>query len=151
MIFKDKICEFGDNLFIRNPARTKKAHNLFNMFGLVRWIKSGPKNTTAFDGSELDLTYISDRVIAMAYPATGFEKTYRNPIKDVSKFFRKNHGTDFLIINVSNRQYNYNKFDQNVKDYFWPNHKAPPLTTLFIICQDVHEFLKSIFKLIKGN
>ena len=81
------------------------------MFGLIRCIKSGPKNKTTFDGNDLDLTYISDRVIAMAYPASGFEKTYRNAIGDVSKFFKKNHGTDFLIINVSNRQYNYKKFN----------------------------------------
>ena len=40
------------------------------MFGLVRKVVAGPKNTTTFEGSELDLTYITERVIAMAFPAS---------------------------------------------------------------------------------
>lgn len=35
----------------------------------------------------LDLTYITLRVIAMAYPAEGLETIIRNKITDVGKFF----------------------------------------------------------------
>ena len=51
------------------------------MTSLVRKIVAGPKKKTPYNGVELDLTYITDRVIAMAYPASGFfEKAYRNSI-----------------------------------------------------------------------
>lgn len=40
------------------------------MFNFVRKVVAGPKRTTTFEGGELDLTYINDRVIAMAFPAS---------------------------------------------------------------------------------
>ncbi len=58
------------------------------MFSLVRKVVAGPKNTTTYEGEELDLTYITQRIIAMAFPASEFlEKTYRNPIEDVAAYF----------------------------------------------------------------
>lgn len=54
------------------------------MIGLVRKIVAGPKNKTNWNGVELDLTYITDRILAMAFPASGLEKTYRNSINDVA-------------------------------------------------------------------
>ena len=43
----------------------------------------------------------------MAYPASGFESIYRNPITKVSKFFDEKHGDNYLIINLSSRKYDY--------------------------------------------
>jgi hypothetical protein len=40
------------------------------MFNLVRKVVAGPKKTTTFEGEELDLTYITSRIIAMAFPAS---------------------------------------------------------------------------------
>lgn len=37
----------------------------------------------------LDLAYISKRVIAMGYPASGIRSIYRNPLGQVLEFFRK--------------------------------------------------------------
>lgn len=48
------------------------------MFDWLRKIVAGPKNRFVSDKYDLDLTYITDNIIAMAYPATGCEKIYRN-------------------------------------------------------------------------
>ena len=40
----------------------------------------------------MDLTYITDRLIVMSYPASGFETVYRNPIKKVANFLNERHG-----------------------------------------------------------
>ena len=42
------------------------------MKSLIRNLVAGPKKKTPYNGQELDLTYITDRVIAMAYPASNF-------------------------------------------------------------------------------
>lgn len=77
------------------------------MIGFVRKIVAGPKNRTSWKGTELDLTYITERIIAMAYPASGFEKAYRNSIDDISQYFNEVHAGKCLVINVSMRKYNY--------------------------------------------
>ncbi len=46
----------------------------------------------------------------MAYPASGFEKTYRNSIDDVAKYFKEKHSGKYLIINISMRKYDYEMF-----------------------------------------
>jgi phosphatidylinositol-3,4,5-trisphosphate 3-phosphatase and dual-specificity protein phosphatase PTEN len=60
------------------------------MFSKIREIVSGKKNRFKEGGFNLDLTYITNRVIAMSFPASGFiEKTYRNDIDEV-KINKKN-------------------------------------------------------------
>ena len=56
------------------------------------------------------MTYITPRIIAMAYPAEGFESMFRNKITDVAEFFNSKHDKKFLIINCSNRKYDYSYF-----------------------------------------
>jgi hypothetical protein len=46
---------------------------------------------------DLDLTYITNRIIAMGFPSTGFESSYRNPAEEVSAFLRQRHPNHFKI------------------------------------------------------
>ena len=50
----------------------------------IREIVGGPKNRLKHDGFNLDLTYITSRIIAMAFPASGIEKIFRNSIETVA-------------------------------------------------------------------
>lgn len=98
---------------------------------LLREIVSGPKNRLVEDGFNLDLTYLTPRIIAMSYPANGIESMYRNPIEKVQDFLNKKHKQDFLVVNLSGRKYDYSKFHNNVIDCDWMDHYAPPLLLLF--------------------
>jgi phosphatidylinositol-3,4,5-trisphosphate 3-phosphatase/dual-specificity protein phosphatase PTEN len=111
------------------------------MINFVRKVVAGPKNRTVDEKYDLDLTYITDRIIAMAFPAAGFEKTYRNSIDDVTDFFKTHHGENFLIINASNRKYEYEKFNDQVLEFFWTDHQAPSITTLFEVCEKIQYFI----------
>jgi phosphatidylinositol-3,4,5-trisphosphate 3-phosphatase and dual-specificity protein phosphatase PTEN len=48
----------------------------------------------------LDLAYISKRVIAMGYPASGIRSIYRNPLGQVLEFFRKQHKSKVKVYNL---------------------------------------------------
>ena len=52
----------------------------------LRKIVSGKRNRFKNDTYNLDITYITNRVIAMSFPATGMEQMYRNSISDVRSF-----------------------------------------------------------------
>lgn len=84
---------------------------LLSMFNFVKKVVAGPKKMMEYDGKDLDLTYISERLIAMAFPAcTRLEKIYRNDINDVAQYLNIQHKGNYLIINVSNRLYDYSQF-----------------------------------------
>ena len=58
---------------------------------ILKEIVSGKKSRVKEEDFNLDLTYITNRIIAMAFPASGFESMYRNNIDDVKKYIEKNH------------------------------------------------------------
>ena len=55
---------------------------------LIREFISGSKIRFKDDNFNLDLTYITKRIIAMAFPASGIESIYRNNIDDVSRLLQ---------------------------------------------------------------
>jgi len=57
------------------------------MVQFIREIVSGKKKRYNDGGFNLDLTYITDRIIAMSYPGAGLEVMYRNNINDVKSTF----------------------------------------------------------------
>jgi hypothetical protein len=103
------------------------------------------KNNNQFidDGFKLDLTYITDNVIGMSYPASALtEKFYRNDIKSVKAFFTARHPGCYHVYNMSNRPYDPSKLDGNVSDDFvWHDHHSPALTVLFLACKRMFEFV----------
>ena len=62
-------------------SKIKLSKMSFNFF---RKLVSGKRNRYKEEGFDLDLTYITSRIIAMSYPASGFECAYRNKVADVS-------------------------------------------------------------------
>ena len=58
---------------------------------MMRSMVSKKKKRYEEDGFDLDLTYITDRIIAMGFPSTGSEASYRNPVGEVQRFFAAKH------------------------------------------------------------
>lgn len=53
-------------------------------FDFIRKLVSRDRRRFVEDNINLDLTYITDNIIAMSYPSQGMEGIYRNPIDSVS-------------------------------------------------------------------
>ncbi len=93
----------------------------------------GPKNRFKENGYNLDLTYITKRIIAMAFPASGIEKLYRNSIDTIAELLKVRHSNKYITINISGRGIDESVL-KNVLKYEWEDHKTPSFDTLFTIC-----------------
>lgn len=52
------------------------------------------------NGFDLDLTYVTDRIIAMSFPSQGKTALYRNPIGEVVNFFNSMHPEHYRLYNL---------------------------------------------------
>ena len=82
---------------------------------LLREMVSGNKFRYKDDYYNLDLTYITPRIIAMSLPAEGIiSSTYRNELSEVAQFLHEHHSENYLVINLSMKKYSYDKFKGKV-------------------------------------
>ncbi|KAG2218802.1 hypothetical protein INT45_005449 [Circinella minor] len=93
---------------------------------------------------DLDLTYITERIIAMSHPSEGWEGLYRNPLKEVKKFLDDRHGSaNYKVYNLrSEKQYHEEVFPFSTSTYGFQDHQAPPFDVLIEFCKDAGEWLK---------
>lgn len=112
----------------------------------IRSIVASPKNSI-YEPSlniELDLSYITQRVIVCSGPVTGlFRSIYRYPIQNFIKFLNFNHDGGWHLWNFRGEDPGYTSEDVSGKVTFmpFPDHQPP---TLEIILESIHgisEFL----------
>ena len=85
-------------------------------FNGIRSKVSGPRKRFKEDGYNIDLSYICmNRIIVMSYPASGAKSMWRNDIKEVRRFLEEKHLGHFYVFNVSEKPYDWEKFDEHVK------------------------------------
>lgn len=69
---------------------------------------SGKRNRLKESGFDLDMSYITPRILAMAFPATGIEAAYRNPRHHVQGYLKQYHENRYLVFNLcSEPRYQY--------------------------------------------
>ncbi|XP_068720125.1 phosphatidylinositol 3,4,5-trisphosphate 3-phosphatase TPTE2-like [Montipora capricornis] len=94
------------------------------------------------DGFDLDLTYITERVIAMSFPSSGKHKLYRNPISEVVRFLDTKHENHYKIYNLcSERSYDPSVFHNRVERILIDDHNVPRLSQLLYFTHNVREWL----------
>ncbi|KAB0397989.1 hypothetical protein E2I00_018130 [Balaenoptera physalus] len=76
------------------------AHQKRHLEMLTRRMVSGNKRRYKKDGFDLDLTYITERIIAMSFPSSGKQSFYRNPIKEVVRFLDTKHQNHYRVYNL---------------------------------------------------
>jgi hypothetical protein len=112
---------------------------------LLRTAVSGRRNRfqDPHTGDDLDLTYITPRIIAMAFPASDLESLYRNNISDVARCLDRRHKDAYLIVNLSERSYDNSFFDHRVLPLGFPDHYAPPVEVAWTLCSTMDGWLKA--------
>ena len=85
---------------------------------------SKKKRRFQLGGYDLDLTYVTPRIIAMGYPSDGYEAFYRNPAAEVADFLKKYHGEHVWVFNLcSERSYDRELFGGRVSHYPFDDHR----------------------------
>lgn len=96
------------------------------------------------DGFDLDLTYITPRIIAFGYPSVGRERVYRNPKEEVIRFYEKYHKGHYWIYNLCaepERQYKSKMFHDRLSKFQFYDHNAPPLQMMPSMCEHAANWL----------
>ena len=75
----------------------------------LRKIVSGKRRRFQDDNYNLDITYITGRVLAMSFPAQGIESFYRNSIENVKHLNDKGNEFSKYIIGYIGRRISYGK------------------------------------------
>jgi len=110
----------------------------------LRGLVSKKKKRFQEGGYDLDLSYITDNIIAMGFPSESLEGIYRNPMKEVQKFMDELHGSHYKIYNLcSERRYDHSKFQGRVREFPFDDHNPCPLALILEFCRDVHEWLNA--------
>jgi hypothetical protein len=63
----------------------------------IRKLVSKKKHRYQDDTFDLDLTYITENIVAMGFPSEGLEGAYRNPMPEVQQFFDTRHPDSFKV------------------------------------------------------
>ncbi|XP_049497174.1 tensin-3 isoform X3 [Panthera uncia] len=95
------------------------------------------------DGRELDLTYITERIIAVSFPASCSEESYLHNLQEVTRMLRSKHGDNYLVLNLSEKRYDLTKLNPKILDVGWPELHAPPLDQVCTVCKAQESWLNS--------
>ncbi|KAI9018694.1 protein-tyrosine phosphatase-like protein [Phycomyces nitens] len=93
--------------------------------------------------TNLDLSYITPRIIAMGFPSEGFESLFRNSLGDVKRFLDSRHLGHYKVFNLrSEKLYNGTKFDAPVANFPFDDHQSPPFDMLLEFCTEASAWLE---------
>lgn len=98
-------------------------------------------NLGAFD---LDLTYITEQIIAMSLPSMNVEGLYRNPIDKVAEFLDLRHPDNYVVVNLcSERDYPGHYFHDRVVRVPFDDHGPPGLGQLVDFTRAVSHWVRA--------
>ncbi|XP_056912490.1 tensin-3-like isoform X3 [Takifugu flavidus] len=95
------------------------------------------------EGYELDLTYITERIIAVSFPRGCSEEIYSHNLKDVTRMLKSKHADNYLIINLSEKRHDLTRMNPKTLDTGWPDMHAPPLDKICTICKAMEGWLNA--------
>lgn len=98
--------------------------------------------------TELDMSYLTSRIMVMPYPSDGLESAYRaNNVEDVRGFLQMKHPapTKIQYYNLTRGRPNVTRMIGKHIDcsfaYAPADANAPLLSAIYQICQDVYRYL----------
>ncbi|CAB1346539.1 unnamed protein product [Coregonus sp. 'balchen'] len=92
---------------------------------------------------EVDLVYITERIISVSFPSCVEETSYASNLCEVASMLRSKHQDNYLLFNLSEKRYDINQLNPKVLDFGWPDHHAPALDKICSICKAMDTWLSA--------
>nr|XP_046237668.1 tensin isoform X2 [Scatophagus argus] len=90
---------------------------------------------------EVDLVYITERIISVCFPAAAEARSYTANLKEVATMLRSKHGEHYLVLNLSEQRNDLSKLNHKVLEFGWPDHHAPALDKICSMCKAIDTWL----------
>lgn len=92
---------------------------------------------------DLDLTYVTERILAAAFPARPDEQRHRGHLRELAHVLQSKHRDKYLLFNLSEKRHDLTRLNPKVHDFGWPELHAPPLDKLCSICKAMETWLSA--------
>jgi hypothetical protein len=110
---------------------------------ILRALIAGGRTRYSSNGFDLDLSYVTSKVIAMSFPSSGCSTMWRNPQFEVQRYLETCHADNIRVINLcSEKGFLDNGFGDLSYSYPSPDHCPVPLCKLLEFCKDTEAYLK---------
>jgi len=112
------------------------------VWNLPRTLVSGKKRRFIEDGYNLDLVYVTPKLIGMGLPSQGMEAMYRNPYSQTLAFLDHKHSDKYLVFSLCAEQpFDGTLFHGHWQQYGFDDHTPPPLRLARRICEAARHHL----------
>ncbi|KAF5735571.1 hypothetical protein HS088_TW15G01079 [Tripterygium wilfordii] len=135
----------------QGPGKAGRASLLHDQLSLVKYLTQSSYIRTwvskhwrrmLVGGYDLDMSYITDRLLAMSFPSERVRAMYRNPLWQVKSVLDMRHQVHYKIFNLCiEESYDPSHFHGRVERYPFDDNHVPPLQIIKLFCESVHSWL----------
>ncbi|PKA53670.1 phosphatidylinositol-3,4,5-trisphosphate 3-phosphatase [Apostasia shenzhenica] len=119
----------------------KFLHYVTNSF-FLRNLVSKSRRRMLVGGYDLDMSYITERLLAMSYPAERMRAMYRNPLWQVKNVLDTRHPGRYKVYNLCiEENYDPLHFHGRVEVYPFDDNHVPPLSMVKHFCESIYSWL----------
>ncbi|KAI7756502.1 hypothetical protein M8C21_014491 [Ambrosia artemisiifolia] len=125
-------------------ASQYKLINYLSKSMFIRRLVSKKRRRLLVGGYDLDMSYITPRILAMSFPAERVKAIYRNPMWQVKNVLEMKHHGHYKVYNLCiEEDYDPSHFDGRVERFPFDDNHVPPLPLVKELCESVHSWLSS--------
>ncbi|KAK9879482.1 hypothetical protein WA026_006551 [Henosepilachna vigintioctopunctata] len=116
----------------------------YNGFGEAFTTQPRPtKNSPRGMPGSMDLSYVTERIIAIWFPSSSTSHSYRQGQKQASHMLRHKHGNNYMVFNLTEPKRVLKNEHKHVQEVGWARNLAPPLENLCSICKEIETWLSA--------
>ncbi|KAM4547757.1 tensin-3-like [Odontesthes bonariensis] len=92
---------------------------------------------------QMDLTYVTERIISILCPKECPEDTYLQNLQEIVPMLQSKHGHNYMLVNLSQKHEALARMNHIVLDTGWLDLLAPSLDQIFRVCATMENWLQT--------